>query len=101
MSNLSRRFGIAIVLGLGLTGQAFAHAHLKSATPAAGGTVAATPSELDLTLSEGVDLKFTGAKVTGPDKAAVPTGDGMISGWRHDAQPPSSARRGPMSGYGE
>ena len=53
---------------------AFAHAHLKSATPAMNATVAA-PTELALTFSEGLNLKFTGVKVTGPDRKAVPTGD--------------------------
>jgi methionine-rich copper-binding protein CopC len=70
---------MAAIVGLSLTGPAFAHAHLKSATPAEGGTVAASPSELDLTFSEGVNLKFSGLKVIGPDKAAVPTGDTTLT----------------------
>lgn len=37
---------------------AFAHAHLKSATPAADSSVAA-PSDLRLTFSEGVEATFT------------------------------------------
>jgi methionine-rich copper-binding protein CopC len=78
MSNLTRTAGIAVVVAFGLTGQAFAHAHLKSATPAAGSTVTAAPTELDLIFTEDVNLKFTGVKITGPDKAAVPTGDAML-----------------------
>ena len=57
---------------------AFAHAHLKSATPAMNGSVATAPSELDLTFSEGVNPKFTGVKVKGPDKAAVSTGEAAL-----------------------
>ncbi|MFK0161162.1 copper homeostasis periplasmic binding protein CopC [Rhizobium sp. NPDC090279] len=65
-------------ISLAFAGQAIAHAHLKSAVPAADGTVKTAPSELDLTFSEGLNLKFSGIKVTGPDKAAVKTGKGML-----------------------
>ncbi len=57
---------------------AFAHAHLTSATPAANSTVAAAPTELNLTFSEGVNPKFTGAKLIGPDRKAVATGDAKL-----------------------
>jgi methionine-rich copper-binding protein CopC len=66
-----------IVLALGLmlmgTSAAFAHAHLLQETPAAKSTVAA-PAMLLLKFSEGVALKFTGVKVTGPGSTAVATG---------------------------
>ena len=68
---------LAAALSLGLAGQAFAHAHLKAATPASGATVAA-PAELDLGFSEGVNLKFTGVTVTGPEGAAVPIGPARL-----------------------
>ncbi len=68
----------ALAVGLGLTGQALAHAHLKSATPAVGSTVATAPTELDLVFSEGLNLKFTGVKITGPAKANVATGDAAL-----------------------
>ncbi len=80
MSKLIRIFGTAAFIGFGLTGAAFAHAHLKSAVPAAGSTVSTAPTELDLGFSEGVNLKFTGIKVTGPGKAAVPLGEAMLMG---------------------
>ena len=57
---------------------AFAHAHLKSATPPMNGSISAAPTELDLTFSEGINLRFTGAKLTGPDKKPVPTGDATL-----------------------
>lgn len=78
MTKLARSLVLA---GLGLaavSAPAFAHAHLKSATPAIGGTVAATPTELHLTFSEGLNLKFTGVTLTGPAKAAVSTGDAAL-----------------------
>ena len=53
--------------------RALAHAHLKASVPAAESTVAA-PASLRLTFSEGISLKFSGAAVTGPDKAAVTLG---------------------------
>ena len=70
--------GFAALCFIALTGQAYAHAHLKSATPSMGGTVATAPSELDLMFSEGLNPKFTGVKVTGPDKKAVATGDATL-----------------------
>ena len=77
MLTLLRR--TALVFGLSLlSAPAFAHAHLKSATPAADGTIATPPAQLDLTFSEGVNPKFTGVTLTGPDKAAVATGPATL-----------------------
>jgi methionine-rich copper-binding protein CopC len=59
---------------LGLASPAFAHAHLKAATPAVDGSVTAAPSELDLDFSEDLNLKFSGVAVKGSDGAAVETG---------------------------
>ncbi|HEX4765537.1 MAG TPA: copper homeostasis periplasmic binding protein CopC [Lichenihabitans sp.] len=78
MTTLTHTSGLAALCFIALTGQAFAHAHLKSATPPMGETVAAAPSELDLMFSEGLNLKFTGVKVTGPGKKAVATGDASL-----------------------
>jgi copper resistance protein C len=57
----------------GLTGWAIAHANLKVETPAANSTVA-SPEQLILKFSEGLEIKFTGVKITGPDGKAVTTG---------------------------
>jgi methionine-rich copper-binding protein CopC len=54
-------------------GPALAHAHLKSAAPAEGATVAVSPNALQLQFSEGFELKFSGVKITGPANAAVTT----------------------------
>jgi|SRR5208282_1747703 len=48
---------------------AFAHAQLESATPPVGGTVA-SPSQIRLEFSEGVEPKFSGLTLTGPGGAA-------------------------------
>jgi methionine-rich copper-binding protein CopC len=62
----------------GFSGSAFAHAHLTAAMPAPGATVAAAPHELDLHFSEAVNLVFTGATLTGPDKVAITTGKASL-----------------------
>ncbi len=73
MSKLTHILTIAAVLSTGIAGEAFAHAHLKSSTPAENAVVTTSPTELDLTFSEGLNLKFSSATVTGADKAAVAT----------------------------
>lgn len=78
MSRIAASAGMAAALSIVLSGQAFAHAHLKSSTPADKSTLKASPSELDLIFSEAVNLKFSGVKVTGPDKAGVKTGEPML-----------------------
>lgn len=55
-----------------IASQAFAHAQLEKASPPVGGTVASA-SEIRLTFSEGVELKFTKVSMTGP-AGAVPLG---------------------------
>ena len=42
------------------------------------GTVATAPTELDLKFSESVELAFTGVTITGPDSAAVATGNAAL-----------------------
>ncbi len=61
----------AAVLCLGAQA-AFAHGKLNSSTPADRSSVAA-PSEIDLSFSEALVLKFSAAEVTGPDKAPIAT----------------------------
>ena len=75
-----RRAFLAGALAITMAGHAFAHAHLVSATPPADGTVAASPTELDLNFSEVLSLKFSGVKLAGPDKALIATGAASLSG---------------------
>ena len=79
MSSVNRRRLITVsatVIALGLfpAADAFAHAHLKLSDPAANATITKAPSELKLTFSESVEVKFSGATLTGPDKKMVKTG---------------------------
>ena len=78
MPSIKKLLLAAAAISIALVGQAMAHAHLKSAVPAADGTVKSTPLELDLTFSEGLNVKFSGVKITGPDKATVKTGEAML-----------------------
>lgn len=67
-----------------LSTPAFAHAHLTKADPADGAIVAAAPSSLTLTFSEGLSLAFSGITVTGPagavalQPATLASGDGKV-----------------------
>jgi methionine-rich copper-binding protein CopC len=79
MSPIKKLLLAAAAISIALAGQAMAHAHLKSAVPAADGSVKSAPSELDLTFSEGLNVKFSGIKMTGPDKATVRTGEAMLT----------------------
>lgn len=53
-------------------GPAFAHAKLESSVPANAAIVAAAPTELTLKFSEGLELRFSGASITGPSGAVTP-----------------------------
>ncbi|MFS2222563.1 copper homeostasis periplasmic binding protein CopC [Pantoea sp. B65] len=54
--------------------QAFAHAHLASATPADKATISESPKMLTLTFTEGVEPKFSGVMLMGADGSMVHTG---------------------------
>jgi methionine-rich copper-binding protein CopC len=65
MSNYRTAFVLAAstVLALSGTGPAFAHAQLKTATPAVGGAVAVAPSEVTLNFNEKLEASFSTAVV--------------------------------------
>lgn len=79
MSNRLVSFGLIAVATLAMAGQAFAHAHLKTSTPADKSNVAAAPAAVTLSFTEGLNLKFSGVEVTGPQKAVVKTGDAALT----------------------
>jgi hypothetical protein len=66
------RLSLSLAALVALSGAAYAHAMLESASPPVGGTVAA-PSQISITFSEGVEPKFSGVTVSGPG-GAVPVG---------------------------
>ena len=53
---------------------ALAHAQLQKATPAVGSTVNASPAEIRLKFSEGVEPRFSGIALATQDGAAEPIG---------------------------
>ena len=53
---------------------ALAHAQLQKATPAVGGTVNASPTEIRLKFSEGVEPRFSGIALATQDGAVEPIG---------------------------
>ncbi|MGC6386628.1 copper homeostasis periplasmic binding protein CopC [Ewingella sp. S1.OA.A_B6] len=74
-SSLCRVLATTAILVTGLISQqAFAHAHLKTETPAADTTLKTAPTELSLGFSEGIEPNFSQVTITGPDKKTVSTG---------------------------
>ena len=67
---------VALLVSLALPATALAHAKLVSVTP--NGMAMPPPTELRLNFSEGIEIKFTKVKVTGPDKKAVETGPAKL-----------------------
>ena len=58
---MSRRLGLALAFALAAS-QAFAHAHLKTASPADGATVAA-PADITLGFTEDLEVKLSSITV--------------------------------------
>jgi methionine-rich copper-binding protein CopC len=56
---------------------AFAHAQLEKAIPPVGGTVA-SPREIQLDFSEGVEPRFSGVTLTSSGGASVPLGRARV-----------------------
>ncbi len=67
------RIVAALVLAMAATA-AFAHAQLQKAVPAVGGTVTASPTEIRLQFSEGVEPRFSSIALASEAGAAEPTG---------------------------
>ena len=84
--SFSRRALLATATALLIAGlpatEALAHAEFKTSTPAAN-SVVASPASLSITFSEDITLKFSGATITGPDKAAVKTGPATLDAKTH------------------
>ncbi|PIJ51714.1 hypothetical protein BL250_04295 [Erwinia sp. OLTSP20] len=59
--------------------QAQAHAHLKTSEPAAKEEVTASPKQLTLTFSEGLEPAFSEATLKDSQGALVPTGKSLVS----------------------
>jgi copper resistance protein C len=75
----SKATTLGALFSVALASSALAHAHLQTAVPAANATVQAAPAGLTLNFSEGLELKLSGVKVTGPGGGAVSTGTPALS----------------------
>jgi methionine-rich copper-binding protein CopC len=64
---------------LGVAG-AKAHALLESASPAVGGSVSGSPGSIQLQFSQGVEARFSGISVTGPNGERVTTSGATNAG---------------------
>ncbi|WP_099063035.1 copper homeostasis periplasmic binding protein CopC [Serratia sp. BW106] len=64
----------AVLAVLVVSQQAFAHAHLASATPADKAAINESPKMLTLSFTEGVEPKFSGVMLMGADGSMINTG---------------------------
>jgi len=70
------------LIGLALLTQAapaFAHAFLERASPPVGSEIAASPPEIAITFTEGVEPLFSAIEVHGPNGAAVSAGTSHVA----------------------
>jgi len=58
---------------------AFAHAEFVKSTPAPDSILTASPTEIDITFSEAIDLKFSGAKLVDSMKMDIGTGAAALA----------------------
>lgn len=75
--NSALAFVASLAFALGAA-DAQAHALLKKAVPAVGGTVSASPSEIRINFSEGVEPRFSGITLSSEAGAAVPVGKSSV-----------------------
>ncbi|PKE30293.1 hypothetical protein CWS43_11745 [Rahnella sp. AA] len=74
-TSLCRGLAVSAVLLSGfISQQALAHAHLKTETPAADSILSASPTELSLGFSEGIEPNFSKISLTDAGQKAVKTG---------------------------
>ena len=69
---------LVLVASLLTTTTAWAHAHLKSAEPAAN-SVVSSPASLSLSFSEALEVKFSGVKLNNADKQDIALGEATLS----------------------
>ncbi len=74
-----RKFSLVAVFACASATAAFAHAEFVSSTPAPDSTVTTSPAEIDITFSEGLNLKFSGVKLQDSMKMDVATGPAALA----------------------
>ena len=69
-------FATALLLG---ATSAFAHAEFVKSTPAPDSVITTSPTEIDITFSEGLNLKFSGARLGDSMKMEMATGPATLA----------------------
>jgi len=69
---------IALLAAALPTAAAFAHAFLDHAVPPVGGTVAASPTVVQIFYTQALEPAFSAATLTGPDSQPVATGAATV-----------------------
>ena len=57
-----------------------AHGEMVRSTPQAGSVVSTSPAEIRIQFTEGIEARFSGLEVTGPDGKRVATGRAQVEG---------------------
>jgi copper resistance protein C len=70
--------GSVLFAAITISSEAFAHANLEKTVPPAGGTVTASPSEIALTFSEGIEPKLSGIVLSDAAGNKMATGQARI-----------------------
>ena len=79
MTNVLCKSALFAALTLAGSTSAFAHAEFVKSNPAPDAVVTASPTEIDLTFSEGINLKFSGAKLSDSMKMSLETGPATLA----------------------
>ena len=78
MTNIFRKAALVAALMLAGTTSAFAHAEFVKSSPGPD-SIVTSPTEIDLTFSEGINLKFSGAKLSDSMKMTLETGPATLA----------------------
>ena len=78
MTNIFRKAALAAALMLAGATSAFAHAEFVKSSPGPD-SIVTSPTEIDLTFSEGINLKFSGAKLSDSMKMSLETGPATLA----------------------
>ena len=80
MQHLLLRAALALCVVPTIAPQAFAHAFLRTATPAVGSTVRQSPTQVVIDFTEGVEPRFSTIEVQDAAGASVAAGDAHLAG---------------------
>jgi copper resistance protein C len=72
--------GVSVGLGVGASTNVMAHAFLTTASPKVESTISASPSQITLNFTEGLEPAFLSVEVDGPSGGGIAAGKVRISG---------------------